>query len=33
MNEKDFIPDLLTRDGPFTGLYTISYVVMQLTAI
>jgi hypothetical protein len=33
MYHKDFIPDLLTHDGPFTGQYSISYVVMQLKAI
>jgi hypothetical protein len=33
MCDKYFIPDLLTDDGPSTGLYTISCVVMQLTAI
>ena len=29
--DKDFISDLLTDQGPSTGLYTISCVVMQLT--
>jgi hypothetical protein len=33
MGNLDFIPHLLTHDGPFPGSYTISYVVMQLTAI
>jgi hypothetical protein len=33
MRDKDFIPDLLTHDGPFTGECTISGVVMQMTAI
>jgi len=30
---KDFVPDLLTDESPSTGLYTISCVVMQPTAI
>jgi hypothetical protein len=33
MCDKDFIPDLLTHDGPFTGKYTISCKMMQLTAV
>jgi hypothetical protein len=33
MYDKYSIPDLLTDDGPSTGLFTISCVVMQLTAI
>jgi len=33
MRDKDFIPDLLTDEHPLTGKYTISCVVMQLTAI
>jgi len=34
IRDKDFIPDLLPDEGPFTGLYyTISCVVMQLTAM
>jgi hypothetical protein len=33
MNDQDFIPDLLTHDGPLTGCYTISCMVMQLTAL
>jgi hypothetical protein len=33
MCNGDYIPDLLTHDGSFTGWSTISNVVMQLTAI
>jgi len=33
MRNEDFIPDLLTDEGPSTGQYTISCMVMQLTAI
>ena len=33
MHDEDFIPDLLTDEGPSTVQYTISCVVMQLTAI
>jgi len=32
MHNKDVLPDLLTHDGSFTGYYTISSVVMLLTA-
>jgi len=33
MRDKDFIPDLLTDESLSTGWYSISYVVMQLTAM
>jgi len=33
MRDKDCIPDLLTDEGPSTAKYTISGVVLQLTAI
>jgi len=33
MRDKEFIPDLLTDKRLATGYYTISCVVIQLTAI
>ena len=33
MRDTEFIPDLLTHNIIFTGLYTISFVILQLTTI
>jgi hypothetical protein len=33
MCDKEFIPDLLTDEGPSTGYYAISCVVRQLSVI